>query len=562
MDCKIVVNNKTIVAQEGDSLLSALRQHGFTIPTLCHMNRFSPTGACRLCVVEVEGKRDLITSCSYPVADGMKVKTNSQRVIKARKSLVELLLSNHPDDCLYCQRNGHCELQWLAEEMNVKERKYFAGKLTDFPDYSSTSVARDPAKCVLCSRCVRICEEVQLVTAIDFISRGNQTKVNSAFKKGLNVSTCIHCGQCIQVCPTAALMDISHLEKVQAALAGKKKVVFLISPSVIASVAGEMRIKPREKVAERLTAALKRLGASKVFDMGTAIDINVMEEAAELAARISDNDTLPLLSACCPSWVNYVNTAMPHMAEQLSNVKSPQHISGSLLKTVYARDHDIPADDMYTVTVMPCVAKKYESSLEKHTHKGISEVDAVLTVRELFRLLRSFGLSLEHMEEELPDAPFNKSSGAAFKLGYSGGKAEAVARELYRIMGGKNKEGFRFLQPKSMTSRRETRIKIGKKTVGFAWVSSIAEARNYLNQLEEEQRDDIHYVEVMACLDGCAGGGGQPISRGFEKTRTRKKICADMEKGSALSHPSDNPLAMELCERYPFRGSEIWGDRD
>ncbi len=229
MEFQIEINNKQILVEEGETLLSALRRNAFRIPTLCHMNRFSPTGACRLCVVEVLGKRDLITSCSHPVEEGMRVRTNSPRVIKARKSLVELLLSNHPDDCLYCQRNGHCELQWLAEEMNVKERRFFGKKNTWYPDYSSTSVARDPAKCVLCSRCVRICEEVQRVTAIDFISRGNQTRVNSAFNKGLNESSCIHCGQCIQVCPTAALLDISHVEKVQAALSkDKKQVIFFI----------------------------------------------------------------------------------------------------------------------------------------------------------------------------------------------------------------------------------------------------------------------------------------------------------------------------------------------
>ncbi len=559
MECKITVNNKTIVAREGGSLLSALQQNGFKIPTLCHMNRFSPTGACRLCVVEVEGKRDLITSCSYPVEEGMKVSTNSQRVIRARKSLVELLLSNHPDDCLYCQRNGHCELQWLAEEMNVKERKYFAGKLSDFPDYSSTSVARDPAKCVLCSRCVRICEEVQLVTAIDFISRGNQTKVNSAFRKGLNVSSCIHCGQCIQVCPTAALVDISHLEKVQAALASGKKVTFAISPSVIASLTAELRLKPKDMVINRLTAALKRLGASMVFDMGTAIDINVMEEARQLAERIQNKEEkLPMLSSCCPSWVRYVGDARPHMSDHLAKVKSPQHIAGSLIKKVYAKDNDIPADDIYTVTVMPCVAKKYESSWEQNTHKGIAEVDSVLTVRELFRLLRSFGLSLEHMEEEKPDAPFSQSSAAAFKPGYSGGKAEAVARELFRIMGGKNKESFRFLQPKNLAGKREIHITIGRNTVGFAWVSSIAEAEKYLRELEDEKRDDIHYLEVMACLAGCAGGGGQPISRGFEQVRTRKKICIDMEKSGKPGHAAENPLAMKLFDKYHFKENMIW----
>ncbi len=563
MDCKIEVNNKKIPAAEGENLLDALRRHGFNIPTLCHMNRFSPTGACRLCVVEVEGKKDLITSCSYPVEDGMKVKTNSQRVIKARKSLVELLLSNHPNDCLYCQRNGHCELQWLAGEMNVKERKYFAGKQTDHPDYSSTSVARDPDKCVLCSRCVRICEEVQRVTAIDFISRGNETKVNSAFHKGLNVSSCIQCGQCIQVCPTAALLDISHLEKVQAALGNhRKQVMFVISPSAIASVTELMGFKPKDKVLERLTAALKRLGASKVFDMGTAADIHVIKEARQLAEMLKSKgkEQWPLMSSCCPSWLRYVSVFRPEAQPHLADVKSPGHIAGSLLKTDYAREHGIAGEDIYTVSITPCVAKKDEASREENTHQGISEVDAVLTVRELFRLLRSFGLNLIQMEEESPDTPYQQSSAAANKLGYSGGKAEAVAQELFRIMGGNSKEKFRFLQPKSMAGKRETQVTIGKKQVGFAWVSSIAEAEDYLDELKEEGREDIHYLEVMACLGGCAGGGGQPISRGFEKPKARKKMCVDMEKSAPWQFARENSVATDLFARIPFTDNKMRDD--
>ncbi len=550
MDFQIEVNNKLIRVQEGDSLLTALRSNGFKVPTLCHMNRFSPTGACRLCVVEVEGKRDLVTSCAHPVKEGMKVRTNSQRVMRARKSLVELLLSNHPDDCLYCQRNGHCELQWLAEEMNVKERKYFARKNAQYPDYSSSSVARDPAKCVLCSRCVRMCEEVQLVTAIDFISRGNQTMVNSAFNKGLNVSSCIHCGQCIQVCPTAALLDISHLEKVQAALARKgTEVMFFISPSVVASVAESLELKPRQKVLERIAAALRRCGAGRVFDMGTASDIHVVEEARQLAGLIRDkkDDQLPMISSCCPSWVYYAEMFRPQSLEQLAGTKSPQQLFGSLLKTDYAKRAGVEAEQVFSVAVMPCVAKKYESTLESNTHKGISEVDAVLTVRELFRLLRSFGLDIARMEEEGVDSPYNGSSAAAWKLGYSGGKAEAVARELHRMMDDKRADQFKFIQPKNPGNRRETRVTIGNDQLGFAWVSSIAEAEAYLRELEEEGRRDIHYVEVMACLGGCAGGGGQPISRGFEKSMARKKMCVEMEKINPFASAGENPAVRDLC---------------
>ncbi len=558
MEFQIEINNKQILVEEGETLLSALRRNAFRIPTLCHMNRFSPTGACRLCVVEVLGKRDLITSCSHPVEEGMRVRTNSPRVIKARKSLVELLLSNHPDDCLYCQRNGHCELQWLAEEMNVKERRFFGKKNTWYPDYSSTSVARDPAKCVLCSRCVRICEEVQRVTAIDFISRGNQTRVNSAFNKGLNESSCIHCGQCIQVCPTAALLDISHVEKVQAALSkDKKQVIFFISPAVVASVTDTLGFKSKVKARDRIVAALKRCGAFRVFDLGTAHDVNVLEEARILSDRLAERGggALPLMSSCCPSWVKYVQSFRPGNLVHLSEVKSPQQILGTLVKTSYAVQEGMDPESIFLVAVMPCVAEKYEASLEENTHKGVSEVDAVLTVREFFQLMRGFGLDIAEMEEEQPDRPFDTGSSAGWQAGYSGGKAEAVARELFRIMADPKKEQFKFNLPKNLSGRREIKVPIGGKEIGFAWVSSIAEAEDYIRHLEDEQREDIHYIEVMACLDGCAGGGGQPVSRGFEHVRSRKRICVEMGKANPIKHPGENPAIKSL-----YKGKRLLPD--
>ena len=543
MEFKIEVNDKYINVNEGDSLLTALRSNGIKIPTLCHMNRFSPTGACRLCVVEVEGKRDLITSCSYPVEVGMKVKTNSQRVIQARKTLVELLLSNHPDDCLYCTRNGICELQWLAAEMNVKERKFFGQKNFHYPDYSSTSIARDPAKCVLCSRCVRICEEVQLVTAIDFISRGNQTTVNSAFNKGLNVSSCINCGQCIQVCPTAALSDISHVEKVQAAL-GKKsvKVIFQVSPSAAASFAVNLNMKVKDDPFGIITSALKKCGAFKVFDLGFAIDINVNEEAKILLKGLKKDERRiqPVLSSCCPAWVRYVEEFRPDWIPMLAEIKSAQQIMGTIIKSNYAKQSGLDKENIYSVTVLPCTAKKFEASREENTHKGVSDTDAVLTVRELYQLFRCYGLDISQLQAEKADEPFNLSSAAALEAGYSGGKAEAIAREVFRMLGGKPEE-FRFTIPKNLTGKKETKINIGEHQLGFAWVSSIKEADDYITQLFEDDRGDIHYIEVMACLTGCAGGGGQPISRGFEKSIARRKMCMEMEKHNQFTFASENP---------------------
>lgn len=547
MDFKIDINNSSVDVREGETLLTALRRQGIKVPTLCHMNRFSPTGACRLCVVEVEGKRDLITSCSYPVEKGMKVFTNTQRVIKARKLIVEMLLSNHPDDCLYCERNGNCELQWLADEMNVKERKFFARKNPYFPDGSSTSVFRDPAKCVLCSRCVRICEETQLVTAIDFISRGNKIRVNSAFNKGLNVSSCINCGQCIMVCPTGALIDISHIEKVQAAIDKKKKeVIFFVSPSVTASMAEHFGLKPDKDLSGLVCAALKKIGANKVFDLGLASDLNVQDEARLLAQRLKNGTKGPMFSSCCPGWIKYVEEFRPELIPSLAVSKSPQQIFGKLLKTWYTKQEKVLPDNIYSVAVMPCVGKKFEASREEMTHKGISEVDAVLTIRELMRMMRTNGIDVRILEPVPFDEPFSGSSAAAWKLGYSGGKAEAIAMELFENLKTSARETFKFSVPKNMAGRKESKVTIGKNTYGFAWVSGIERADSYINQLIAEGRDDIHYVEVMACLEGCAGGGGQPINRIPEKPKNRKKICQDMEKLNPWKTPAENPALEKL----------------
>lgn len=558
MSFEININNTQVEVHEGETLLNVMRKNGIKIPTLCYMAGFTPSGACRLCVVEVEGKRDLITSCTYPVEEGMVVKTNSSRVIKARKSLVEMLLANHPDDCLYCERNGNCELQWLAEELNVKERKYFSRKNTDKRDHSSPSVYRDPAKCILCNRCVRVCEEVQLVTAIEFVYRGNKTKVNSAFNKGLNVSSCINCGQCIMVCPTGALVDISHIERVQAILDNPgKETVAMLSPAFVASIAEQAGIKNTDNPAGLITAALYKIGFKKVYDMSVASDLNIVLEASILKERMEKNHSTPLLSSCCPAWIKYAEEFTPDILPDISEAKSPQQLMGRIVK--YHLHKETESDKLYTVGFMPCVANKYEASREENTLKGISETDAVITVREFLRMLRSSGISLSRMEAENPLPPLENNSRAGFQMAYSGGKAEAVAMQLNLLLNGKNPSGFKFIPPKNPGSKREVKVKIGKHEFGFAWVSGIMEAQNYLDQLKHDQRTDIHYVEVMACAGGCVGGGGQPVSyfNAREKAKLRKKTSQELEKLSANTIAGqNNDLATYLSANEEKAGSK------
>jgi iron-only hydrogenase group A len=559
MQFTIDVNNSPVHVNEGETLLIALRRHGIKIPTLCFMQSFTPAGACRLCVVEVEGKKDLVTSCSYPVEPGMVVKTNSMRVIKARKSLVEMLLSNHPDDCLYCERNGNCELQWLAEEMNIKERKFFGKKNAHKRDHSSPSVFRDPAKCILCNRCVRVCEEIQLVTAIEFISRGNKTTVNSAFNKGLNVSSCINCGQCINVCPTGALVDISHIEKTHNNIVNPTKYsVALVSSAFAASVAEFFNLKATDNPMGIITSALKKIGFKSVFDMGWGTDLNIYLEASVLFTRIQEKKSLPLLSSCCPAWIKYAEEFRPDLINEISTVKSPQQLLGALVKSYYADMKDIRKEDMYSVSFVPCVANKFEASREETTQKGISEIDAVITIREFLRMLRSHGIDISSLQPQNPDMPFDASTATGYLHSYSGGKAEAVALQLNALMGGKSSVPLKFTIPKNPGSKKEVKIKIGKQEFGFAWVSGIAETQKYFEELKAENRTDIHYIEIMACPGGCANGGGQPIHRNTEKPPLRKKTSQEMEKTKSSRVAGLNQDLINFLTEYKISHDQNW----
>ncbi len=530
MHVEIEVNGLPIKARQGETVLSALRHNGMVIPTLCHMKRFSPTGACRLCVVEVDGKKDLMTSCSLPVENGMRVHTNTSRVVSARKLVLEVLLANHPDDCLYCERNKNCELQNLADELNTRERVFFGDKRRHFPDRRSSSVMRDPAKCVLCSRCVRVCEEVQYVNALDFIGKGKKTMVGPSYNKALNASSCINCGQCIISCPTGALGDISHIEKVNAAIENTtKEVLFVVSPVVVASLVQHFDLKENQSSRGIICSALRRLGATKVFDLSEAIFWNIAKESEILRQNLSARGSATLFSSCCPSWVQFARNNMPYLSSSISMVKSAPQAMGNYLKTKYCAENNFQAENMVIVALMPCVASKYEASLKSNSINGVSEIDAVLTTRELIRFMRTSGIEIGSLSESAFDQPFNETNSLSWKTGYSGGKTEAVAKVLFNHEKGL-KDEFKFYIPKNQNYLKETRLSFKKKTVNFAWVSGIKNAKNFIDSIQDNQRTDIDYIEVMACPGGCAGGGGQQVSPHSENVVARKKICQAFEK--------------------------------
>ena len=428
----IQVNNKKLKAEKGDTILSALYSNGIVIPTLCRMKDFTPAGACRMCVVEVEGHDRLVTACSQPVEEWMKIWTHSPRVINARKTIVELLLSNHPDDCLYCDRNLNCELQRLSEELNVREKRIRGKKIKSRLDQSSPAIVRELSKCILCGRCVRICEEIITSTSLDFINKGMQTHVGTALDRDFNFSSCIHCGQCVLVCPTGALHEKHNITEVQEYL-NKSAITKIIqySPIVPAGLAEALGVKYNKEFDKIVNAVLRKIGFDKVFTTGTGTDICIKELSDRLSERIKNREESPLIISACPAWVKYAEQFLPSLIPQLSTLKSPQQITGVLIKTLVAGQAGLKPEQIFSVSVTPCMAMKFEARREGMTRKGISDVDSVLTVRELARLIKLYGIDVANIGYEPADEPMEGRSSSAALAEVSGGMTEGIIRSLY-----------------------------------------------------------------------------------------------------------------------------------
>ncbi|HSB71359.1 MAG TPA: NADH-dependent [FeFe] hydrogenase, group A6 [Candidatus Methylomirabilis sp.] len=546
----IEVNGRAIEAIPGEMLLSSLRRAGIQVPTLCYLENLTPTGACRLCVVEVEGQRTLVPSCAFPVAAGMKVKTHSPRAVAARKTIVELLLANHPDDCNYCVRNGECQLQMLAGELGVRERLY-AGQRSDAKlDISSPSLIRDPAKCILCGRCVRVCEEVQAVAAIDFIGRGSRTRVGTAFDLGLNVSSCITCGQCITVCPTGALSEQSHIERVLHALNDPETVVAVQhAPSISVTLAEAVGLKPAVDVTGTLTAALRRLGFDWVFDTSFAADLTIMEEASELVARIRQGGRLPMMTSCSPGWIKYVEQFYPDSIPNLSTCKSPQQMLGAVIKSHFAERAHLDPAKIFSVSIMPCTAKKFEASRGEMLRNGLADVDAVLTTRELAQLIRMHGIDIQTLAPESGDSPFGERSTAGKLFGATGGVAEAAIRTAHFLLTGGELPELKVQAVRGLKGIKEARLRLGELEVGVAVVSGLGNAKRLLGQIRGGRRD-LHFIEVMTCPGGCIAGGGQPIGTNLEAVRARMQTLYTIDRDGAVRVSHRNPSIQRLYREF------------
>jgi len=546
----IEINGTSVEAKPGETILQAARRSNFDIPTLCFMEDLLPSGACRLCVVEVEGQRGLVPSCSFPVQNGMKIKTHSPRAVRARKTIVELLLANHPDDCLYCERNGNCELQNLAENLGVRRRR-FSGLKNDYKvDLSSPSIVRDPAKCILCGKCVRECEEVQGVSAIDFIGRGSKARIGTVFNQGLNISSCINCGQCINVCPTGALTEKSSINDVVAALNDPNKfVVIQHAPSVSVTLAEEFGLKPGQDVQGTMTAALKRLGFKRVFDTSYSADLTIMEEASELVKRIKEGGPLPMFTSCSPGWVKFVETFYPEFLPNVSTCKSPQAMLGALIKSHFAEKNNIDPASIYSVSIMPCTAKKFEAGRPELSRSGMPDIDAVLTTREVAKLIRMHGMELSDLKPEPSDLPFGERSSAGKLFGATGGVMEAALRTAHFLLTGKEMEELKIPSVRGLNPIKEARMPIGPIEAGVAVASGLGNARKLLEQLREG-RKDLHFIEIMTCPGGCIAGGGQPIGTNLEAIRARMRALYLIDRDDSIKVSHHNRAIQELYRTY------------
>lgn len=546
----IDVNNRTIKARRGETILSALQRNGINVPTLCHMKDYSPTGACRMCVVEVEGQEDLITSCSHPVEEWMKIKTHSMKVIEARKTIIELLLANHPDDCLYCIRNRNCELQTLAESHNVRDRKFSGHKNKQHIDLSSSSIVSDMSKCVLCSRCIRVCDEMMKVSALNFIGRGNKTIVGTTLNQEINVSSCITCGQCILVCPTAALHEKDNFTGIFESFHSQNKhIIFQCSPTTMVSICEEFGQRPGKNYQSAITSAMHRIGFNRVFDISFAVDVMIMELTRLLQDRLNSGINKPLFSSDCPAWVKYIEQTYPEMIPDLAPVKSPQQIMGSLVKSFYAENYKIPKDHIYIVSGMPCTAKKFEAQREEMIEQGISDIDTVLTTRELAKFIRLNGIEPDMDSSENPDLPFASGSGSGYIAGSSGGITEALIRNMYFQVTGEEMQVSKISKLRTQKGIKEIRVKAGSHEIGFMVVNGLGNLSAAMNEISVKP-NEIHFVEVMACPGGCVNGGGQPLRVNEENIKTRCKTLYDFDDKESIKIAVKNPFVHKIYQDY------------
>lgn len=538
----ITIDGRKLKVPANVNIWGAARTAGIKIPTLCHYMGLHPAGACRVCMVEVEGARTLVPSCTYPVSEGMVVRTHTPQVISARRMVVELMLANHPQECLTCDRNLTCELQDVAASLGIKKVR-FHGEVSHWPkDETSPSIVRDPNKCILCGRCVRTCSDNQTVNVYSFANRGFKSTVTPAFFKGLGEVKCTLCGQCVSACPTSAITIKNDIDRVRAAIADPSKhVVVQTAPAVRVALGELFGQEPGTIVTGKMVAALRLLGFDRVWDTNFSADLTIMEEGHELIHRMTNKGVMPMITSCSPGWINFLEMFYPELMGHHSSAKSPQQMFGTMAKTYYPEKSGIPAKDIVSVSIMPCTAKKAEALRPEMRSSGYQDVDLVLTTRELGQMIKEAGLDLTHLEEEKYDPYMGVGTGAATIFGVTGGVMEAALRTAKEILDKKPLDKVEFQECRGLDGIKEAEVELGGQKIKIAISHGLGNARKVCDALMAGNPNGWQFIEVMACPGGCVSGGGQPIST---DVRFRSKRIAGLytdDEQHTLRKSHENP---------------------
>lgn len=547
---KIKIDNIDIIVPEGTTILEAAKKVNIDIPHLCYHPDQAIKANCRLCVVEVAGSRKLTPSCSSYVFDGMEVQTNTKKVRDMQKGILELILANHNQDCLKCQRNGNCELQALCQRFNISKTN-LEDTVEALPlDDTNPSIIRDSSKCVKCNRCVEACQKVQEVHVLTHSHRSVNYNITPAYEMPLEKTFCVFCGQCSAVCPTGAIVEKDDTTKVWDAIYDPNKhVIVQTAPATRVALGDDFDLPKGSIVTGKMVAALRRLGFDKVFDTNFTADLTILEEGNELIQRVTKGGTLPMITSCSPGWINFIEGRYEHLLDHLSSCKSPQQMFGALSKSYYAEKTGIDPKDIYTVSIMPCTAKKYEATRPEMVTNGVPEVDAVLTTRELARMIQSAGIDFANLPEDQYDNPFGIGTGAGAIFGATGGVMEAALRTAYEVITGKGLPSLDFTDVRGLEGIKEATVDIDGLELKVAVANGLGNAKVLLKQIEKGE-SPYAFIEIMACPGGCIGGGGQPIKSTMDVKAKRIEAIYDIDQDLPLRKSHKNPDIIKLYEEY------------